>query len=412
MMSSVPPTSPPAEAATPSLRRPFLLVLAPAIVLVLTSLCLRGPFAAVGPVIGELSDEYSMGTAALAVVTALPLICFGVVSPFAPAIAARIGGHRALLAATAVIAAGVLLRLAGPLGLVAGTVVLTAGIAVVNVLLPAVARAEYHERSPVVVGATIAAIAVSASAGAGLSQPLAALTGSAKVGLALWVIPALVATVALGLLARARSHDPTESASDRPVRIGILRDPVALAVTLYFGLQSLAFYTMLTWLPDLLEARAGVSPVEAGGLLAVAAGLGVPCSLLVPPLSSRSHHQVAWVVGVSVPILIAIVGLLSAPAAVPVVWTVLYGLGTGSAFPLALTLVLLRTRDAAQTGRLSATAQSAGYLLAAVGPLGVGLLHEATGGWTAALWTLLGLVLAQIAAGLAAARPRLVTASA
>jgi CP family cyanate transporter-like MFS transporter len=410
-MSGVPASSSPSEVAPPSLRRSSLRVIGPAIALVLAALCLRGPFAAVGPVIGELSEEYSMRTAALAVVTALPLICFGVVSPFAPAIAARIGGHRALLAGTAVTAVGVLLRLAGPIGLFAGTVVLTAGIAVVNVLLPAVARAEYHERSPVVVGATIAAIALSASAGAGLSQPLAALTGSAAVGLALWVIPVLVATLALGLLARARSHDPSESASDRPVRIGILRDPVALAVTLYFGLQSLAFYAMLTWLPDLLEAEAGVSAVEAGGLLAVAAALGAPCSLVVPPLSARSHHQIAWVVGVSVPILAAIIGLLVAPAAAPVVWALLYGLSTGASFPLALTLVLLRTRDAAQTARLSATAQSAGYLLAAFGPLGVGLLHEATGGWTAALWTLLVLLFIQIAVGLAAARPRLVTAS-
>jgi MFS transporter, CP family, cyanate transporter len=392
--------------------RSGLRLLAPAVALVLAALCLRGPFAAVGPVIGELGDEYSLQTAALAVVTSLPLICFGVVSPFAPALAARIGGHRALLAGTALTAVGVLLRLAGPIGLFAGTVVLTAGIAVVNVLLPAVARAEYSERSTVVVGATIAAIALSATAGAGLSQPLAALTGSAAVGLALWVIPVLVAAVALGLLARARTHDRASSASERPVRIGILRDPVALAVTLYFGLQSLAFYAMLTWLPDILEAQAGVSPVAAGGLLAVAAALGAPCSLVVPPLSARSHHQVAWVVGVSVPTVVAIVGLLVAPAAAPAVWTVLYGTGTGAAFPLALTLVLLRTHDAAQTGRLSATAQSAGYLLAAFGPLGVGLLHEATGGWTAALWTLLVLLVVQVLVGLAAARPRLVTASA
>src|SRR3954451_15368757 len=121
--------------------RSRLRLIAPAAALVLAALCLRGPFAAVGPVIGELGDEYSLQTAALAVVTSLPLICFGVVSPFAPALAARIGGHGALLAGTTVTAVGILLRLAGPVGLFAGTVVLTAVIAVVNVLLPAVARA-------------------------------------------------------------------------------------------------------------------------------------------------------------------------------------------------------------------------------------------------------------------------------
>ena len=93
-------------------------------------------------------------------------------------------------------------------------------------------------------------------------------------------------------------------------------------------------------------------------------------------------------------------------------WAVLYGLGTGASFPLAMTLVLVRARDVAQTGRLSAAAQSVGYLVAATGPLAVGLLHEATGGWTAGLTLLLALLVVQLVIGLAAARPRLVRADA
>jgi CP family cyanate transporter-like MFS transporter len=93
-------------------------------------------------------------------------------------------------------------------------------------------------------------------------------------------------------------------------------------------------------------------------------------------------------------------------------WALLYGLGTGAAFPLAMTLILVRSRDVAQTGRLSAAAQSVGYLIAATGPLAVGLLHEATDGWTAGLVLLLVALAAQLVVGLAAARPRLVRADA
>ena len=114
----------------------------------------------------------------------------------------------------------------------------------------------------------------------------------------------------------------------------------------------------------------------------------------------------------SVPTVVAIGGLLIAPAVAPVLWAVLWGIGTGAAFPLGMTLVLLRTRDVAQTGRLSASAQSIGYLIAAAGPLAVGLLHEATEGWTAGLLLLLVALVAQIAFGIAAARPRLVGAGA
>jgi CP family cyanate transporter-like MFS transporter len=139
----------------------------PAVALVLVALCLRGPFAAVGPVLGDVGDELSLSTGALAVVTSLPLVCFGLLSPVAPALAARLGLHRAVLAGTAVIVAGLALRSAGAVGLFAGTVLLTGGIAIANVLLPAVARAEYGSHSAVVVGAVTGSMALSASLGAG-----------------------------------------------------------------------------------------------------------------------------------------------------------------------------------------------------------------------------------------------------
>jgi CP family cyanate transporter-like MFS transporter len=383
--------------------------LAPAAALVLVALCLRAPFAAVGPLLGELSAELAVPTSALAVLTALPLVCFGLVSPSAPAIAARLGVHRAVLAGAVVLTAGVALRLAGTWGLYAGTVLLTSGIAVVNVLLPAAVRAEYGARSAPVLGAVTASMALSASLGAGLAQPLADAAGSAVGGLALWLVPVVVAAAVVAALA-VRRRDPVgaPAAARLPVA-AVLRDRVALAVTVFMGLQSLTFYAMLTWLPDILEADAGVSAVAAGGLLALAAAVGAPCALVVPPLAARRPGQVPWVLCCSVPILVALVGLLVAPAAAPAVWAVLYGLGTGLCFPLAMTLVLVRTRDVAQTGRLSAAAQSVGYLLAATGPLAVGLLHDATGAWRPSLALLLVLLVLQVAVGVSAARPRLVT---
>jgi CP family cyanate transporter-like MFS transporter len=166
---------------------------------------------------------------------------------------------------------------------------------------------------------------------------------------------------------------------------------------------------VLAWLPAVLQQQAGLSAVAAGGLLALGTALGAPASLLVPALAARRPGQVGWVLAAGVLMMTSLAGLLLAPGSAPALWTVLYGLGTGVAFPLAMTLVLLRTRDVAQTGRLSAAAQSTGYLLAATGPLAVGLLHEATGGWALGLAALLAVTVVQTAVGVGAARPRLVT---
>lgn len=400
------PTVGRAPAAPGARRRRGLLLLAPGFALVLVALCLRGPFSAVGPVGADLRDEFGLSTAALGLLTALPLVCFGVVSAVAPRLAARLGAHRAVLGAAVVLSIGVAVRLGGTAGLFLGTVLLTGGIAVVNVLLPALARAEYAERAPTVVGMTTCCMGLSAALGAGLAQPLTAATGSARTGLALWLVPALAAVVALAVLARARGG---AGSGGRPARRAILRDRVALQVTFFFGLQSLSFYAMLAWLPDVLRDDAGLSPVAAGSLLALAALLGAPASLVVPALAARRSGQGGWVLAAGALIAVGVVGLLTAPAAAPVLWSLSWGLGTGVAFPLAMTLVLLRTRDVAQTGRLSAAAQSTGYLLAATGPLSVGLLQDLTGGWQLGLVLLLVLVTVQTAFGLAAARPRLVT---
>ncbi len=387
---------------------PWWWMTLPAVVLVLVALCLRAPFAAVGPLLGELSDEVGLSTGALAVVTALPLVCFGLVSPFAPALATRFGLHGAVLFGVALIAAGVLLRVAGAPGLFAGTLLLSGGIAVGNVLLPAVARAEYGVRAAVVLGLITAAMSGSASIGAGLARPLSDAAGSAAGGLALWGVLVLAALLPMLVLTRARRDVPRPGAAPTGARTAMLRDPVALAVTLFFGFQSLSFYAMLTWLADVLESESGVSPVAAGGLLAVATALAVPLALVVPALAAGRRGQLTGVVLGTVPVGIAIVGLLVSPDSVPLLWALLYGFGSGVAFPLSMMLIVVRTRDVAQTGRLSATAQSVGYLLAATGPLGVGLLHDATGRWEPGLGLMLAAVVGQLVVGLAAARPRLV----
>jgi MFS transporter, CP family, cyanate transporter len=389
------------------LRGSRLLLLAPAAALVLVALCLRAPFTAVGPLVDAIGSEYELSPTALAALTALPLVCFAALSPLGPVLARRVGLHGGVVAATVVIALGVVLRLTGPAGLFAGTVVLAGGIAVVNVLLPAVVRAEYGRRSAAVLGITTGAIALSASLGAGLAQPSFGLAGSARGGLALFAVPVLVAAGALAVLVLARRGGRAAPLPERRPGL-IFRDPVARFVALFFGLQALSFYAMLTWLPSVLIEDAGLSPTASGALVAIGAALGGPAALVVPGLAARSPGQERWVIGISVPTGAAILGLLLAPAAAPALWALLYGLGTALAFPLAMVLMLLRSRDVAATGRLSAASQSAGYLIAAAGPLGIGLLRDATGGWTVALWVLLAALVAQTAVGLGAARPRLV----
>ncbi len=170
------------------------------------------------------------------------------------------------------------------------------------------------------------------------------------------------------------------------------------------GLQSLGFYSVLAWLPSVFRDE-GLSAASAGGLLSVLAAVGIPVGLVLPTLLVRRADQRVWVVGVCSVTLTGLLGVALAPGAAPLLWAVLVGLGQGAAFPMALTLVVLRSRDAADAARLSAMSQGVGYCFAAVGPLVVGALHDASGSWRLPFLCLAALLLPQVLAGLGAGRP-------
>jgi CP family cyanate transporter-like MFS transporter len=186
----------------------------------------------------------------------------------------------------------------------------------------------------------------------------------------------------------------------------LLREPIAWHVLVYFGMQALSFYATLAWLPTLF-ADEGYSPAAAGGLTSLSAFLQCPVALVVPLLAARARDQRALVVASVGFAAAGLVGLLVAPTALPLLWILLLGIGQGAAFPLGLSLVVLRTEDPAVTARLSAMVQSGGYLLAALGPFLVGALHDLTESWTASLTLLLVLLVPQLVCGYAAGRARL-----
>ena len=123
---------------------------------------------------------------------------------------------------------------------------------------------------------------------------------------------------------------------------------------------------------------------QAADKLAVELGFRPAVEMNVQGAELETLYQGGLVVVLSAFGLAGYAGLWLAPAAAPLAWALLLGLAN-SAFPLALTMIGLRARSGAGVVRLSAFAQSTGYLLSIPGPLLVGALYQHTGGWTAPL---------------------------
>src|ERR671912_531114 len=377
--------------------RSFLLILG----IVLLAANLRPALTVVAPLIGQIRADTGMSNGEAGLLTTLPLLAFGLLSPIAPRLARRFGMERVLLAGLLVLAAGILLRWAGAVAaLFLGTVVLGAAIAVSNVLLPSLVKREFPEHAGLMTSVYSTSLGISAAFAAGVSVPLAQLDGIGWRGaLAVWAVPAFLAGVAWlpQLVRNDHTVDPSARSS-----IGVRdlwRSPLAWQVTLFMGLQSLAYYVTLTWLPEILREE-GMNAARAGWMLALAQAVAIVSMFFAPVLAGRRPSQ-RGVVALSGA---GTLGLLVAGSTASALWVVLLGLGQGACFSLALTFFALRAPDSQHAAALSGMAQSVGYLLAAVGPFLFGVLRDATHAWTVPLALLFAVAVCLLITGLGAAR--------
>jgi CP family cyanate transporter-like MFS transporter len=376
-------------------KRPLLL----AIAIALVAANLRPALASVGPVLGDL---HLSGTTA-ALLTALPVVCLGALAATAPALARRWGMEAVVALALGAVIAGLLLRVSdGVPVLFGGTVLASGAIAVANVLLPAVIKRDFPDRGGTMMGVYSMSLSGSAAVAAGATVPVGAAIGHGWRGaLGAWAAPAALALLAW--LPFVRAHTPPPAGAPRGP--SALRDPLAWQVTLFFGLQALSFYAVLAWLPSIYRDH-GYSPAAAGLLLSVSALLQIPITLALPGVATRLRDQRLLAAACTLLTAAGLGAVLLAPTAAPYVWMVLIGAGQGGTFAVGLTLFVLRARTAADTARLSAMAQTFGYLVAAVGPLLVGTVHDAARSWTPALLLLLALAVPQLVTGVLAGRAR------
>lgn len=388
--------------------------------LLLVALNLRMGVASVGPVLGAIERSLHLSPSAASLLTTIPVFAFGAFAFLTPVLTRRIGLHRLLGLTMAVLALGIALRLE-PHGwaLYGGTVLAGAAIAVANVLMPAAIKSDFAHRVGLMMGLYSTALFLSAAIASAAVVPLMGAFGSWRPALAFWAVPAVVAfLVWLPRALRNPGHargartvtDAPVTAVDEPTFARLFRDPVAIAVTGFMGLQSLSYYAFLTWVPTVLQ-DAGVSAHEAGLMLAYSSLPGIVTGVTGPAIARRLRPTWLPVVVVVVLCAAGFVGLLVAPGAGAWVWMTLLGLGQGGAISLSLSYIVWRSPDARHTAHVSTMAQGTGYLLAGLGPLGLGLLHTATGGWTVPIVVLLALLVVQLVAGVAASRDRHVLAS-
>ncbi|WP_129660643.1 CynX/NimT family MFS transporter [Rothia uropygialis] len=382
--------------------------------LILIGLNLRIGVASIGPVLGEIRSSLGLSATSASLLTTIPVFAFGVFAFLTPSLTRRLGMHRLLGVTMIALALGIALRLHPSLvSLFLGTTIIGAAIAIGNVAMPPAIKQDFSHRAGLMMGLYSTALFVGAAVASGLTVPMLPLTGGNwRLALASWVVPALLAALiwipqmlrSPGRMKGGHGAADTPSEHGEPKFRSILTSPVAIAVTALMGLQSVSYYTTLTWVPTMFQ-DAGMNAGSAGWMLSYSAFPGIVASLVTPTIAKRMRPS--WL-----PVAIAVIltgsaylGIALAPLSSPYVWMTLLGLGQGASISLSLTYIVWRSPDTHHTGHLSTMSQGFGYLLAGLGPLGIGAVHSLTGTWTVPLIVLGGLLIAQLVAGALASRP-------
>ncbi len=364
---------------------------------------LRPAAISVGPVLDEIRTGLGMSATTAGVLTTLPVLAFAGFGALAPWLARTAGLHRTTLLSLLAVVAGIAVRSrtdsVGVFLLL--SLVALAGMATANVLLPSLVKLHFPHRVGLLTGIYTTSLAIGLTMASVATVPVAEAGGSWRWGLGVWALTAVVAAVPwLGLL----RHDTTPRERPRQVTLGdIARTRLGWEMAAFFGLQSLQAYAIFGWFAQIYR-DAGFGPTTAGLLLGVVTAVSIPLSFVLPALTARLTDQRWLMVGLVVCYPIGYVGLIVAPVAGAWLWAVAVGIAA-SVFPVALTLIGLRARTPAGTAALSGFTQSVGYLISAVGPLGMGVLYDLTGGWTVPLVCLIVLAAGQLVTGLMVARP-------
>ncbi|MFM6963118.1 MAG: MFS transporter [Micrococcales bacterium] len=390
-----------------SKRHTTLAVLA----LVFISLVLRPPIAAVGPLLHSISGELQLNAASTSLLASVPVFCFGLGAFLSPWLMRRFGLNHVMFVTLIVMAVAIVSRVwFGYSILLLATVLVGLSIAVANVLLPTFVRSDFTDRASIFTSIYTTLLAIAASFSAAFAVQWADLLGDWRLAM---LTPALPLFVAIALwwprVREAEPHLPIAGHAAKAESRAVYRSPVAWAILLFFGIQSLGFYALLGWLPTMLISI-GVDPASAGSFLGLATAIGIPSGFALAPLIARlkSLSTLAAIASLSTTagfaFLAVIIGAHDPTNSAAIIFAgILISVGQTATFPMSLSLIATRASSRAQTTMLSAFAQGWGYLISGVATFAVGAIGASVS-WKAAVVVLVVLSAIQVAIGFYAGR--------
>ena len=251
--------------------------------IVLIGTVLRSPFTALPTILGDIAQGLGVEVSTLGILTSLPLLMFALFSAFASRLAQKIGLEHLFTYCLLLLTVGSVIRIFNLPLLYLGTLIVGASIAIFNVLLPSMIQANQPQKISFLTTLYVTAMGISTAIASYLSVPIT--QASSWKGLIL-VLSFLCLVTLLVWLPNHRHNHHLESQKEKQVKENILKSKDVWAIIIFGGLQSLLFYTSMTWLPT-MAVSAGISNSDAALLASIFSLISIPFSMTVPSLTTR-----------------------------------------------------------------------------------------------------------------------------
>lgn len=383
----------------------WLLVLG----IVFIALTLRSPLTSVGPVIEDIRNSLHISNVVAGFIITIPLLAFAIVSPIVPKISRRITVERSLFLSMIILVAGMALRSSGVTSLLfIGTTLIGIGIAFGNVLLPSLIKLKFPFQVGLLTAIYTVAMNSSASIAAGVSYPLSTLSFGWQGSLGVWIILAIAAVFIWFPQTRNISKEEIAPTTAQKEKKQMWRYPLAWVIMISMGFQSMIFYTTAAWVPEMFKEQ-GMTAAQAGLMFSIMQVSQIPMTFITPILAGRLKDQRPVVAMFAVFYIVGFAGLIMGWTDYSVVWMILLGAAGGASFSMCMMFFSLRSRDSFEAADLSGFAQSLGYLIAAVGPVLYGFIHDVYHSYDTANIMYIFVVAISLTASFIAAKDRYVT---
>jgi len=376
----------------------------------LASLNMRAGLVVVSPLIPILRAQFNLSTAAISLLAGIPIFCFSTTSLLMGQVSKLGSSNRIIKWALTVLAIALFARtFTGLGGLYLFSFIMGISIAIMNYEMPSWVKENAPESAGFMTGIYTTLMGITAAIATAVSVPLAQLN---SLGWQMAMLPWIGLAIVIAVYWWRKSDAVVVLNSKQPTpfwRSKAFSDPVAWALVLFFGIESMVYYATATWLPTILlvkdfSLRGGALAVSVSGLIGSLVGLTVPHYV------GKYSDKRIFLVSASLLTAMSFLAVSQSSGSVVFLWLCLSNIGISICFPLSLMLAGTKTNSPEATRNMSTMMQSIGYVLSACGPALLGWFFESFGNWNTALLGIVGLTFIQLIMGWIVGRPTLIRA--